>query len=180
MTIYIALLRGINVGGHNVIKMAELKSLFESMGFGSVKTYIQSGNVLFESDQEVDQLRQRIEQEVYKGFGFSVPVILRTAKELEQIINNCPFKADALSEGESLHISFLTKVPSDEAINHVLTYNSETEECKFIGKEIYLFFRQSIRHSKLSIQLQKIDVPGTLRNWKTINKLATMAKEMGD
>jgi uncharacterized protein (DUF1697 family) len=180
MTIYIALLRGINVGGHNVIKMAELKSLFESMGFGSVKTYIQSVNILFESDEKVDLLRQRIEQEVFKGFGFSVTVILRTAKELEQIIKNCPFNAETLSQGESLHISFLTQAPSQEAINHVLTYNSESEECKFIGKEIYLFLRQSIRNSKLSSQLQKLDVPGTLRNWKTINKLALIAKEMGD
>jgi uncharacterized protein (DUF1697 family) len=180
MTIYISLLRGINVGGHNVIKMAELRSLFESMGLGVVKTYIQSGNVLFESDEEADLLRQQIEQELYAHFGFSVTVILRTAMELEQIIENCPFQADNLSEGESLHISFLAQAPSQEAINNVLTYNSETEECKIIGKEIYLYFRQSFRNSKLTIQLQKLNVPGTLRNWKTINKLATMAKVIED
>ncbi|MEK3889898.1 DUF1697 domain-containing protein [Bacillus sp. FSL K6-3431] len=179
MTIYIALLRGINVGGHNVIKMKDLRNSFETMGFGNVKTYIQSGNVLFESSEEADILCKRMEQEIQDTFGFSGTVILRTAMELEKIIKNCPFQADTLSEGEGLYISFLSEAPSREAINQVLINNSETEECKIIGTEVYLFLRQSIRNSKLTTHLKKLKVLGTLRNWKTINKLVMMARAMG-
>ncbi|MDM5155154.1 DUF1697 domain-containing protein [Bacillus sp. DX1.1] len=180
MTIYIALLRGINVGGHKLIKMAELRNVFETMGLGSVQTYIQSGNVLFESEESADLLSQRIEHEISRVFGFTVPVILRTEMELEQIIRNCPFQTDALLEGESLHISFLAEAPSQEGINHVLSFRSEVEECRIEGKEVYLFFRQSIRNSKLAAHLQKLNVPATLRNWRTINKLNTMAQAMRD
>ncbi|QNG58216.1 DUF1697 domain-containing protein [Bacillus sp. PAMC26568] len=180
MTIYIALLRGINVGGHNKIKMADLKSLLESMGLNRVKTYIQSGNVLFESDEPEDLLRERIEQEIIGGFGLSVPVILRKAMEFEQIIKVCPFKAENLPEGESLHISFLAEAPSQDAISHVLTYKSDIEECEIKGKEVYLILRQGFRNSKVLIQLQKLEVQGTLRNWKTVNKLAELAKVLRD
>jgi uncharacterized protein (DUF1697 family) len=180
MMIYVALLRGINVGGHNKVKMADLKRLFETMGFGKVQTYIQSGNVLFESEEGANLVQQRIEQEFSEVFAFSVPVILRTAMELEGIIRDCPFQTDALTEGESLNLAFLSEVPSEDAINHLLTFRSDVEECEIEGKDVYLFLRQSIRNSKLSIHLQKLGVSATIRNWRTINKLATMAKAMGD
>ncbi|MGM0876359.1 MAG: DUF1697 domain-containing protein [Bacillota bacterium] len=180
MTIYIALLRGINVGGHKIIKMAELKNLFETMGFESVKTYIQSGNVLFKSEVKPEELSERIEQEIRTAFGFLVPVILRTATELEHIIRNCPFPADTLSEGESVHISFMAEFPSQEGIDYLNNFKSEIDEYQIEGKEIHLFFRQSIRNSKLAIHLQKLGVPATLRNWKTINKLVNMANAMGE
>ena len=97
MTIYIALLRGINVGGKNIIKMSDLKRVFEGIGLYEVQTYIQSGNVLFKSNEEEEALRMKIEHEIAKVFGFSVPVILRTATELKQIIRNCPFSEEEAS-----------------------------------------------------------------------------------
>jgi uncharacterized protein (DUF1697 family) len=178
MTIYIALLRGINVGGHNIIKMADLKSLLETMGLQKVKTYIQSGNVLFESNEKSEQLSQRMEDEINKTFGFPVPVILRTAEEVEQIIRDCPFSTDSLKEGESVQIAFLADKPAQNGINHLSTFKSEMDECKIEGKEVYLFFRQSIRNSKLATQLPKLGVPATVRNWKTVIKLAAMSKEI--
>lgn len=87
ITIYIALLRGINVGGHKLIRMQELKSLLTNMGLDKVKTYIQSGNVIFESERNAEQLEEQMEQEIRRAFGFSVIIILRTASELEQIIS---------------------------------------------------------------------------------------------
>ncbi|WP_430488077.1 DUF1697 domain-containing protein [Priestia flexa] len=87
ITIYIALLRGINVGGHKLIRMQELKSLLTNMGLDKVKTYIQSGNVIFESERNAQQLEEQMEQEIRRAFGFSVIIILRTASELEQIIS---------------------------------------------------------------------------------------------
>lgn len=184
MTIYIALLRGINVGGKNIIKMADLKQMFEAMGFCEVKTYIQSGNVLFKSDEDEELLCKKIEHEIEITFGFSVVVILRTAVELEQIIENRPFSEDAIleaessSEGESLYVALLTNTPSQEKIEHLKTYKSENEECQIKGREVFLLFRHSIRKSKLANNLHKLDVSATVRNWKTINKLAVLAKAM--
>ncbi|WML44197.1 DUF1697 domain-containing protein [Neobacillus sp. PS3-40] len=178
MTTYIALLRGINVGGHNKIKMAELKQLFETLGVKNVQTYIQSGNVLFESEEEADTLCHRIETEIQKVFGFSITVVIRTALELEQIIKNCPYPTDNLAEGQSLHLAFLAKLPSQERIDHLLTFKSEMDECQLVGKQVYLFLRQSILTSKLAVQLQKLGVQVTVRNWKTTNKLATLSKSM--
>jgi uncharacterized protein (DUF1697 family) len=184
MMIYIALLRGINVGGKNIVKMAELKRMLESMGLSRVQTYIQSGNVLFESNDEEVRLRQRIEQEFEALFGFSVKVILRTAEELKRIAANCPFseqevaEAEALSEGEKLYVSMLLEEPSPEGIERLKPYKSESDEYRIVGKEVFLLFRDSVRNSKLAANLEKLGVPATVRNWKTINKLVNLANTM--
>jgi len=174
MTIYIALLRGINVGKNNRIKMADLKTLLETMGLEKVKTYIQSGNVLFEAKDEALRLSQRLEAEISKTFGFPVPVILRTAEEYKQIIRDCPYSMDSLKEGESIQLAFLAEEPSQEKIDYFRSYESEPDECLIKGKEVYLLLRQSILDSKLAKQLPKLDVPATVRNWKTVIKLSTM------
>ncbi|MFZ3591122.1 DUF1697 domain-containing protein [Bacillus sp. DJP31] len=182
MTTYMALLRGINVGGKNIIKMAELRSSFESLGLNRVQTYIQSGNVLFESNELEQALRKLIEHKIEENFGFPVTVVLRTASELEWIAENCPFseeaitKAEGTSEGESLYVALLLEVPTEEGIERLGAYKTENEEFHIEDREIYLLFRKSIRKSKLANQLQKLGVPVTIRNWKTINKLITMVK----
>ena len=181
MTIYIALLRGINVGGKNMIKMAELKKMFETMGLCRVQTYIQSGNVLFESNEEEEPLRQRIEDQIEAVFGFSLTVMLRTAEALNRIVADCPFSEQAISEaeasavGESLFVSLLLEEPSREGIERLNKYKSENEEYRMEGREVYLLFHHSIRNSKLVNNLQKLDVPSTIRNWKTMNKLVALA-----
>jgi uncharacterized protein (DUF1697 family) len=187
MTTFIALLRGINVGGKNKIKMADLKSMFEAIGMSRVKTYIQSGNVLFESDEEEeDTLRQKLEKEIEVTFGFSIKVILRTSQELKKVAENCPFSqdeiaaAEATAEGESLYVSFLLQEPSEEGIKRIEAYKSETEEYKIVDRDMYLLFPQSILKSKLANNLQKLDVPVTVRNWKTVNKLVSLVNEMED
>jgi uncharacterized protein (DUF1697 family) len=184
MTTFIALLRGINVGGKNKIKMADLKSMFEAIGMSRVKTYIQSGNVLFESDQEEEAIRQKLEKEIEVTFGFSIKVILRTSQELKKVAENCPFSqdeiaaAEATAEGESLYVSFLLQEPSEEAIKRIEAYKSETEEYKIVDRDMYLLFPHSILKSKLANNLQKLDVPVTVRNWKTVNKLVSLLNEM--
>jgi uncharacterized protein (DUF1697 family) len=184
MTTYIALLRGINVGGKNIIKMADLKRVFESIGLGGVQTYIQSGNVLFKSDEVEEPLRKKIEHEIKTNFGFSVSVVLRTVAELEWIIGNLPFsekevaEAESSSEAESLYVSLLTHVPLQEKLEHLNAYRSESDKYQIVGREVFLLFHNSIRNSKLANNLQKLDVPATVRNWKTINKLVALAKAM--
>ncbi|PEB47754.1 cytoplasmic protein [Bacillus sp. AFS098217] len=178
MTIYIALLRGINVGGHKLIKMAELKKVFEKLDLHKVRTYIQSGNVVFESEEGVDLLRQRIEHEIEEVFGFAVPVMLRTSQDMKQVIKNCPYETNALLEGESLHVAFLAEELSAEEVKQLFRFKNEVEDCYIEGKEVYLFFKKSIRNSKLTNQFQKFRTPATVRNWRTVNKLSAMAEEI--
>jgi uncharacterized protein (DUF1697 family) len=184
MTVYIALLRGINVGGKNIIKMADLKRVFESIGLYEVKTYIQSGNVLFKSNEVEESLCNKIEQEIKVVFGIAVKVILRTSAELEQIISNCPFsqeevtEAETLSQVESLYVALLTHKPLKENIEGIDVYRSESDKYQIAGREVYLLFQHSIRNSKLANNLYKLNVPATVRNWKTLSKLAALAKTM--
>jgi uncharacterized protein (DUF1697 family) len=184
MTTYIALLRGINVGGKNIIKMVDLKGAFESLGLCEVKTYIQSGNVLFKSNEVEESLRKRIEEEIEAVFGFSVPVILRTFEELKGIISNCPFskeeitQAESLSETESLYVGILSHAPLQEKKDLLNVYKNESDDYRIVGREVFLLFSNSIRNSKLATNLNKLDVEVTVRNWKTINKLAELAMGM--
>jgi uncharacterized protein (DUF1697 family) len=184
MTVYIALLRGINVGGKNIIKMADLKRVFESIGLCEVKTYIQSGNVLFKSNESEEFLCNKIEHKIEAVFSIPVKVILRTSMELEQIISNCPFskdeitEAETLSEVESLYVALLTHNPLKENIEYIDVYRSESDKYHIVGRDIYLLFHHSIRNSKLANNLNKLNVPITVRNWKTLSKLAALAKSM--
>ncbi|WP_283747104.1 DUF1697 domain-containing protein [Bacillus cereus] len=178
MIIYIALLRGINVGGHKVIKMADLKKVFESIGLKKVKTYIQSGNVVFESEEEISFLKERIECEIKNVFDFDVPVMLRTKDEFINIIKMCPYEAGLLLEGESIHVAFLANVLSEEDSNQLFTIKSEIEGCHIEGRVVYLFFKKSIRNSKLMNQFQKLHTPATVRNWRTVNKLKAIVEGM--
>ncbi len=182
MTIYIAFLRGINVGGKNVIKMADLKQTLQSLGLSKVQTYIQSGNVLFESAEEERPLREKIEKTIHTVFGFSVAVILRTFKELEQIVESCPFSDEEVSlaqlsiEVECLYIALLERAPLPEAVDRINVYKSETDQYQVIGREIYLLFHHSIRESKLAANLDRLGITMTVRNWRTIHKLADLAR----
>jgi uncharacterized protein (DUF1697 family) len=148
------------------------------MGLSKVKTYIQSGNVLFESDENADKLSRKIEQQINTTFGFSVPVILRTSKEWKQIIDNCPYPTETLRKGESVHLTLFSEKPTEEALQQLTKFQSDLDQYQFQGNEMYLFLRHSFRDSKLPTQIQKLGVQATIRNWKTTLKLATMAKEL--
>ncbi|MGZ7149206.1 DUF1697 domain-containing protein [Bacillus sp. BC08] len=178
MTIYIALLRGINVGGHKVIKMADLKQMFESIELKQVKTYIQSGNIVFESEKDIDFLNKRIQSEIKNVFGFDVPVMLRTYDEFINIIKRCPYEVDSLLEGESIHVVFLANELSEKEKDQLLMQKNETEDCFIHEKIVYLFFKNSIRNSKLMSQFQKLHTPATVRNWRTVNKLNAIVEDM--
>lgn len=186
MTIYIALLRGINVSRNNMIKMVDLKRTFESIGLSRVQTYIKSGNVLFESSEDEEILRTNIEQKIVEDFGLSISVILRTAEELEWILQNCPFskeeisEAESMSEVESLYVSLLAHIPTQEKVELLSTYKREGDAYRIEGREVFLLFNHSIRISKLANNLHRLGVPATVRNWNTINKLVMLAKAMED
>ena len=134
MPVYVALLRGINVGGKNIIKMKALKQVFKAMELCEVQTYIQSGNVLFTSNEEKQLLLKKIEDGIEVALGFPVNVVLRTAAELELIILNCPFsqreilEAEAWSEVESLYVCLLTQVPLQEKIKQLDIYKNDGDD----------------------------------------------------
>ncbi len=178
MTIYIALLRGINVGGNNMIKMSELKIMFETMGFAQVQTYINSGNVLFVSEEGAAQVRQRVEAEVNKAFGIAATVVIRTEDELMQIIADCPYAKDSLLEGESVQITLLTEAPSEEKLEQLNAGKSESDEFQAKGLDIYFLFRQSVLDSKLAKNMTKLGTTATSRNLNTILKLAALIEKM--
>jgi len=144
----------------------------------NVQTYIQSGNVLFESEEKSGKLHQMLELGIKDKFGFPVAVILRTSTELEQIMELSPYNFNSLAESESIHLSLLAELPSQERVEDIHNFQSGVDQCQIKGKEVYLYLRQSIRDSKLTVRLSKIGVPSTSRNWKTIMKLSAMAKAM--
>ncbi|MGZ7441811.1 DUF1697 domain-containing protein [Paenibacillus sp. TH7-28] len=184
MTVYIALLRGINVGGKNKIKMADLKRSLTDNGLKEVQTYIQSGNVLFASDEGEGALAVRIEQIIRQDFGLDVPVVLRTAAELQGAAAGCPFTAEEVSAaestavGECLYVAFLPGEPSAEALERFAVYANDKEQFRTAGREVYLLFSDSVRNSKLAANLQKLDESVTVRNWKTVNKLVSLAEAL--
>lgn len=184
MTVYIALLRGINVGGKNKIKMAELRESLTAIDLENVRTYIQSGNILFQSEKQEKKLREDIEHKIMQDYNLSIQVILRTAEEWEQLTTACPFsaeeitKAEADSVGESLYVAFFPSNLSKVNLESLQKSQNEKEKYHIQNKEIYLLFYDSVRNSKLANQLQKLDIQSTTRNWKTVNKLAAMSKIM--
>ena len=179
MTIYLALLRGINVGTKNRIKMDALQLVFEEIGLDSVQTYIQSGNVLFTSDSEETALRERIE-------GITAPVILRTAAEIHDVIEQLPFTVREIAqaqaantEGESLYVYLMHELPDPAKIDALQQFAGGDRFCEQ-GRNIYLLLSQSIRNSKLALQIQRLSTATTARNWNTILKLYKMMQTMLD
>jgi uncharacterized protein (DUF1697 family) len=186
MVIYVAMLRGINVGSSNRVKMADLRRIFEEMHLGQVQTYIQSGNVLFESDEDEGPLRKRIEEHSKIGLGFSVPVVLRTATELQQLIKDLPFskedvqRAESSSEVEHLYVALLVEPPQVGALRNLCALKAGEEDCQIVGRDVYLLLPQGIRQSRLVNNLERLATSFTVRNWKTLGKLNELAQAMDD
>lgn len=186
MTLYIALLRGINVGGKNKIKMADLKTALEGIGLERVQTYIQSGNVLFFSMDSEAALRSKLEKLIEEVFNIKLTVVLRTDIELESIVAGCPFSAEAVanaeasSDSESLYVAMLPEPPAAAGIAKLAAANNENDLYEIVGPDVYLLFQNSVRNAKLATNIQKLGVPATVRNWNTMNKLVELARAMRD
>ncbi|MDR2009466.1 MAG: DUF1697 domain-containing protein [Bacteroidales bacterium] len=182
MMTYIGLLKGINVGGKNIVKMAELKIILQKAGLTNIKTYIQSGNIIFGSELDENTLKSKIESEIKKEFGLSIPVVLRTEEEFKQIIKQNPFteeeirNAESNSESEIFYVSLSADNISDENIKKLKSAITEKEVFHINGRDIYFLFDKTIRNSKAVSILQKVDNTSTIRNWKTINKLMELAE----
>ncbi|WP_379127774.1 DUF1697 domain-containing protein [Paenibacillus sp. sgz500958] len=177
MTTYIALLRGINVGGNKIIKMQDLKAMLQSLGYHNVRTYIQSGNVVFESaEMRVDTFQAAIEKGIKDTFGFEVSVMIRTLADLEQVVASNPFPLTEQEDFKRLYVSFLASQPTEEALEKLLPYEGGPDKLKVIGREMYTLYKISVSQSDLfKVPLDKIlGTSMTARNWNTVNKLVAL------
>lgn len=176
MSTYIAILRGINVSGKNKILMLDLKAIFESMDFKNVKTYIQSGNVIFDA-KSAKNLSDLIKDKINQKYSFNVPVIIRTVAEIDAILIQNPFLKQKNIELDKLHITFLAEQPTKENLDKINALQFEKDEFKVIGNEVYLHCPNGYGNTKLSNTFfeNKLKVTATTRNWKTVNEILKLS-----
>tara|TARA_R110001583_G_scaffold54526_2_gene166787 strand:+ start:836 stop:1393 length:558 start_codon:yes stop_codon:yes gene_type:complete len=178
---YIALLRGINVGGKRKLLMADLKALFSKLGFSNIITYIQSGNVVFESDKDEKNIKlaSQIEIAILDHFKLDVPIMVRKASEWEQIISDNPFLNDKDIGIERLHLTLLDAIPEQAQIAELKQIVLDSEQFEVIGQEVFLCCKDKFSSkSKMTNTLfeKKFKCKSTSRNWKTVMKLSELSQ----
>jgi uncharacterized protein (DUF1697 family) len=181
MQTYLAILRGINVGGHHLIAMKELKALFEDLRFQGVRTYIQSGNVVFQApDADPQTLAARIEARILEQYQFPVPVLIRTAAELKAALDRNPFLQPGGPDPDKLHVTFLADHPDPARLAQVDAYNGP-DACSISEREVFLYCPQGYGNTKLNNSFfeKKLGVRATTRNLKTVRHLVGMAEAAG-
>jgi len=169
---HVALLRGINVGGKNILPMKDLAQMFADAGCTDVRTYIQSGNVIFKKADTL-RLADAITANVQKRFGFRIPVILRTSEQLRKTIGDNPFLT-AEADQKALHVYFLAAAPNARAIAGLDRGRSAPDAFHVRGQEIYLHLPNGMARTKLTNGYfdSKLSTVCTARNWSTVLKLA--------
>ena len=180
MTVIISMLRGVNVGGHNKIKMDALRDLYGSLGLRYPQTYVQSGNVVFQAEaKDLAPLAKRIEDAIERKFGFRPGVILRSTADLRDVIARNPFAKGRGIDASKLLVTFLAAVPSPEAREEVLRIKAGPEEVRIDGRELYVYFPDGIGRSKVWPAIEKaLKRSGTGRNWNTVTKLLEIAERL--
>jgi len=181
MGVIISMLRSVNVGGHHKLKMEALRALYETLGFSDVQTYIQSGNVIFRTKrQDLARLSKRIEDELERRFGFRTDVILCTPSDLQYVLARNLFAKRPGIDPSKLLVDFLARVPSAEAVDRVRKLNTEPEELRIDGRELYMYFPNGMARPKISWgAVEKLlNTPGTGRNLNTIRKLLEIAQKL--
>jgi uncharacterized protein (DUF1697 family) len=179
MNTYVSMLRGINVSGHNMISMPDLKKLYESLGFKNVVTYVQSGNVIFDSPaKDIPKLSSQIESQLKKTFNFSVPLVIRDKNDLQRIISENPFinkKKDPLN----LYVTFLQSTPDPFDFKTSPLPSGESDEFIIKDKEIFLFCPNGYGRTKFNNNYfeKKLNISATTRNWNSVNALFKLASE---
>ena len=177
MKTYVALLRGINVGGHKKVPMADLRELMNQIGLQNVKTYIQSGNVIFQSNEKEFELEEKIQRSIKSHFGFDVSVVVKSSDELLEIFNECPFEDGTKQKS---YFIVLNKTPETHLIKEVENISYENEV--FIIKRNCIYFYSSIGFGQTKFNMtsfeRKLKVKGTSRNFNTMLKLLSLCAEI--
>ena len=179
MTTYVALLRGVNVGGHAKIGMAALRKLIADLGHTEVRTYVQSGNVVFRSaDERPTVLECAIEERIKQDLGVSTTVLLRSADEIARVAANNPF-LEREDDAAKLHVAFLADEPDPDRAARFEPPPGQPEELALAGRELYLRYPNGSGRSKLNNAYieRRLGVAATNRNWNTVTKLRDLARE---
>lgn len=180
MPAYIAMLRGINIGSSKRVEMVRLKKMFEDLGFKNVRTYIQSGNVVFEGRGTVPGLAAKIDKGMMKEFGFSALIMMRTEDEMAQAIDNNPFVKQSQKNPAYVHVCFLSDAPAAEAVKALHTLGTKNEQVKRVGNEVYVYHVDGLGKAKVlnhGVLERVLRVKVTMRNWNTSSRLLEMARE---
>ncbi|MGH2550263.1 MAG: DUF1697 domain-containing protein, partial [Thermomicrobiales bacterium] len=171
MPTYLALLRAVNVSGHNLVPMKELRARMEAAGYTNVRTYIQSGNVIFDHPSTNEsELRSALAELITTEFNAKSPVVLRNREELAETIANCPFTIDA-GEEKLFHVMFLGNLPNDEQLAALDPNRSPLDKWQVRGRDIYVHYASGIAGTKLTNSYfdSKLKTVSTGRNWRTVN-----------
>ena len=179
MHTYLVLLRGINVSGKKIIKMEGLRQLFESAGYENVQTYIQSGNVIFDSEVAHGEVAGNIEKLIETHYGFDVTVFVLTQNELNAAVGNMPFAEGREEEPpglKQLYVTFLSEIPSNDNLEKLRQSPIGDDLIEVVDKVLYFKLASKASDSKLSNNLieSKLKVSATTRNWNTTLKLLAM------
>lgn len=182
MPTYISLIRGINVGGHKKVKMDQLRKAVEALGFDQVRTYVQSGNLVFQgANQPTAAISKKIEAVILKNFGHEVAVITKTPEGLKAAIEKNPFSRDKTIAAERLYVTFLSGRPEAKHVKKLDAVSSGDDEYRWHDEIIYFHLPNGAGNSKLATApIEKwCSLRATTRNWRTVNNLHQMATERG-
>lgn len=181
MPAYIAMLRGINVSGQKVIKMDHLRELCTGLGFRNVETYVQSGNIVFQTQTENPAaVSKRIGETIHHSFGFDTPVIIRDSEQMRNVIANNPFLREKDIDLSKLHVTFLSETTQKDSLKNLEALSPGPDRFYAAPHEIYLYCPGGYGRTKLSNNAveKALSVRATTRNWKTANTLFEMVSKL--
>ncbi len=180
MTTHLVLLRGINVSGHNMIKMEALKTTLEAIGFENVQTYIQSGNVFVDANEENPAaVGFKIKQEIFKAFGHEVPVVVIGKADLEACLNNNPFLKEAALDIKKIYVAFVSTILRSDSINDLKISQFKPDEASIDDNRIYIKYAVGAGKTRFDQKYieKKLNVTATIRNWNTVTQLFQLFEE---
>ncbi|MFH6967273.1 DUF1697 domain-containing protein [Flavobacterium sp. FlaQc-28] len=179
MTTHLVLLRGINVSGHNMMKMDALKTMLENIGFQNIRTYLQSGNVFVDSEEDASKVGFMIKQEIFRVFGHEVPTIVITKEDLELCFKNSPFLKEKDIDTKKLYVAFVSAQLKKENINDLKISQFKPDEASIDGNRIFIKYAVGAGKTRFDQKYieKKLNVTATIRNWNTVTNLLAMYNE---
>ncbi len=179
MTTWVVLLRAINLGSHNKVPMPALRAALSEAGFQGVRSYVQSGNLVFRSPHRSPRrVAHAVHDLVDRQFGVDAPVVVRTPAQLTATIAANPFPDAAEDRPKLLHVSFLAEEPSPEGVQALLAEPLATDTCRVVGQDLFIDYTDGVHGSKLTPNFlsRRLGVEGTARNWRTVLAIADLCQ----
>jgi uncharacterized protein (DUF1697 family) len=183
MTIQIALLRGVNVGGHQAVAMSDLRDLATELGFGGARSILQSGNLIFRCDARMSvDLERLLEMEAEKRLGLRADFLIRSAREWKEVVARNPFRKEAERDPSHLVVMFLKSAAEAKSVKAVQATITGPEIIRADGRQVYIVYPAGIGKSRLTNVLleKRLGIRGTARDWNTVLKIAAFAEEKSE